>query len=169
MEYDGVTTWNGITRVRVGVRIPRVNQQSQGIIMKYDVKVTSVDIATSTVEGTCDGKAFRAEPFFWGGKSLMKVVPEFYSSFQQGEKVAIGQAAKSAIRTGGGTIPEAPGKEGKSRASSTTASEIQDLKSQIAQLMALVQAQSVPQTPESEVAPEPEAEPESQKTIRRRK
>lgn len=134
--------------------------------MKYDVKVTSVDISTSTVEGTCDGKAFRAAPFFWGGKTLLKVVPEHYDQFQQGERVAIGQAAKSYIRAGGGTIPEAPIKERSSRASSTaaSASEIADLKSQVAALMALVQAQSAPA---AEAAQEPEAEVPA--TTRRRK
>ncbi len=143
--------------------------------MKYDVKVTSVN--GTTVEGTCDGLHFRAEPFHWGGKTLLKVVPEFYSQFGQGQKVAIGQAAKSAIRTSGGEIPAAPVKERSSRASSTAATEIQDLKEQIAQLMALVQAQSVPQTPVSDIQwdEEPASEsdvapaPESQKTIRRRK
>jgi hypothetical protein len=135
--------------------------------MKYDVKVTEVN--GTSVSGTCDGKPWRAEPFFWGGKSLLKVVPEFYSSFAQGEKVAIGQSAKSAIRAAGGTIPDAPPstRTRKEPTAPVPNAEIEALKAQIAALTALL----TPPAPAAEVlpalpAPEPEVEAEPEAEVK---
>lgn len=130
--------------------------------MKYDVKVTEVN--GTSVSGTCDGKPFRAEPFFWGGKTLLKVVPEFYDQFQQGQKVAIGQAAKSALRTGGTEIPAAPPttRTRKEPSAPVPNAEIEALKAQIAALTALL----TPPAPAAEVLPAPEPEV---KTTRRSK
>jgi len=137
--------------------------------MKYDVKVTLVE--GTTVHGTCDGMDFRAEPFFWGGKTLLKVVPEFYSQFGQGQKVAIGQAAKSALRTGGTEIPAAPPstRTRKEPSAPVPNAEIEALKAQLAALTALL----TPPAPAAEVlpAPEPEVEAEPEvkvKTVRRK-
>ena len=154
MEYDGLTTWNGITRVREGVQLPRVIIGD--IVMKYDVKITLVE--GTTVHGTCDGKPFKAAPFFWGGKTLLKVVPEFYSQFGQGQKVAIGQAAKAVLRAGGTEIPAAPPstRTRKEPSAPVPNAEIEALKAQLAALTLLL----TPPAPAAEVAPEPEAEAE---------
>ena len=73
---------------------------------KYEVKVESVD--GNHVNGTCDGVAFEAAPFRWGSKMLMKVVADdTRSQFSQGQKVAIGAAAKKALRTAEIPLPVA--------------------------------------------------------------
>ena len=61
---------------------------------KYEIKVESVN--GNHVLGSCDGVPFESVPFRWGGKMLMKVVAE--NTFTQGQKVAIGAAAKKALR-----------------------------------------------------------------------
>jgi len=126
--------------------------------MKYDVKVTSVSLEPMEVTGTCGGKPFKAAPFFWGNKSLLKVVPEFYSSFEQGEKVAIGQAAKAAIRAAGGTIPDAPPstRSRKETAPPVPDARYRDLEARLARAEALLAAVA----PAAEVLPEPEVEAE---------
>jgi hypothetical protein len=137
--------------------------------MKYDVKISIVN--GTSVSGTCDGMDFRAEPFFWGGKTLLKVVPECYSQFGQGQKVAIGQAAKAAIRAAGGTIPDAPPstRSRKEPSAPVPNAEIEALKAQLAALTALL----TPPAPAAEVlpalpAPEPEveAEPEAEAEVK---
>ena len=70
---------------------------------KYEVKVIAVN--NTTVQGTCDGVDFEAVPFRWGGKMLMKVVAD--NSFSQGQKVAIGGAAKKALRSAEIELPKA--------------------------------------------------------------
>jgi hypothetical protein len=137
--------------------------------MKYDVKVTLVE--GTTVHGTCDGMDFRAEPFFWGGKTLLKVVPEFYSQFGQGQKVAIGQAAKSALRTGGTEIPAAPPstRTRKDAAPGVPDARIAALEEKLAALTALLAAAAP--AAEALPAPEPEVEAEPEvkvKTVRRK-
>jgi hypothetical protein len=73
---------------------------------KYEVKVESVE--GNHVNGTCDGIAFEAAPFRWGSKMLMKVVADdTRSQFSQGQKVAIGAAAKKALRTAEIPLPVA--------------------------------------------------------------
>ncbi len=74
---------------------------------KFNVKVDSVS-PELLVQGTCDGVPFEASPFRWGSKMLMKVVSdEVRGGLTQGAKVAIGAAAKKAIRTAGMEIPKA--------------------------------------------------------------
>ena len=70
---------------------------------KYEVKVIAVN--NTTVQGTCDGVDFEAVPFRWGGKMLMKVVAD--NNFSQGQKVAIGGAAKKALRSAEIELPKA--------------------------------------------------------------
>jgi hypothetical protein len=47
---------------------------------------------------------FEASPFRWGSKMLMKVEAE---GLDRGSRIAVGHAAKKAIRTAGLALPEA--------------------------------------------------------------
>jgi hypothetical protein len=73
---------------------------------KYDVKVESVE--GLNVHGTVDGQPFTASPFRWGSKMLMKVVSDDQRALlSQGAKVAVGAAAKKALKTAGLELPKA--------------------------------------------------------------
>jgi hypothetical protein len=73
---------------------------------KYDVKVESVE--GLNVHGTVDGAPFTASPFRWGSKMLMKVVSDDQRALlSQGAKVAVGAAAKKALKTAGLELPKA--------------------------------------------------------------
>ena len=74
---------------------------------KFSVKIDAlVDTnGIPTVLGSCDGIPFESAPFRWGGKMLMKVLGD--NEFSQGQKIAIGAAAKKAVRSEGKTMPEA--------------------------------------------------------------
>ena len=74
---------------------------------KFSVKIDAlVDTnGIPTVLGSCDGIPFESAPFRWGGKMLMKVQGD--NEFSQGQKIAIGAAAKKAVRSEGKTMPEA--------------------------------------------------------------
>ena len=67
------------------------------------MKVNVTAIQDNTVHGTIGEKEFSATPFQWGSKMLMKVVGD--NTFTQGEKIAIGHAAKKALRTAQVELP----------------------------------------------------------------
>ena len=67
------------------------------------MKVNVTAIQDNTVHGTIGDKEFSATPFQWGSKMLMKVVGD--NTFTQGEKIAIGHAAKKALRTASVELP----------------------------------------------------------------
>ena len=67
------------------------------------MKVNITAIQDNTVHGTIGEKEFSATPFQWGSKMLMKVVGD--NTFTQGEKIAIGHAAKKALRTASVELP----------------------------------------------------------------
>ena len=67
------------------------------------MKVNVTAIQDNTVHGTIGEKEFSATPFQWGSKMLMKVVGD--NTFTQGEKIAIGHAAKKALRTASVELP----------------------------------------------------------------
>jgi hypothetical protein len=74
---------------------------------KFNVKIEGiVDIdGNHGVVGTCDDVQFEARPTRWGSKMLMKVTGE--NTFIQGAKIAIGAAAKKALKAEGKNLPEA--------------------------------------------------------------
>jgi hypothetical protein len=74
---------------------------------KFSVKIDALvyNNGIPTVLGSCDGIPFESAPFRWGGKMLMKVQGE--NEFTQGQKIAIGAAAKKAVKAEGKTLPEA--------------------------------------------------------------
>ena len=76
---------------------------------KFNVKVDAVidNNGKLGVVGTCDDLPFEAAPFRWGTKMLMKVTGDTAGNFTQGAKIAIGAAAKKALKAGGKTLPEA--------------------------------------------------------------
>lgn len=71
-----------------------------------DVKVNEVEIVNGVpvVRGTASDVAFEAAPFRWGSKMLMKVEAE---GLDRGTRIAVGHAAKKAIKAAGLTLPEA--------------------------------------------------------------
>jgi hypothetical protein len=71
-----------------------------------DVKVTEIEIVNGNpvVRGTASDVAFEAAPFRWGSKMLMKVEAE---GLDRGTRIAVGHAAKKAIKAAGLTLPEA--------------------------------------------------------------
>ena len=71
-----------------------------------NVKVTEVEVVNEipVVRGTVGEVAFEASPFRWGSKMLMKVEAE---GLDRGSRIAVGHAAKKAIRTAGLALPEA--------------------------------------------------------------
>jgi len=76
-------------------------------VSKFNVKVEGIiDVdGNPGVVGTCDDVQFEARPTRWGSKMLMKVCGE--NTFSQGAKIAIGAAAKKALKTEGKVLPEA--------------------------------------------------------------
>ena len=71
-----------------------------------NVKVTEVELVNEipVVRGTVGEVAFEASPFRWGSKMLMKVEAE---GLDRGSRIAVGHAAKRAIKTAGLQLPEA--------------------------------------------------------------
>ena len=71
-----------------------------------DVKVTEIEVVNGkpVVRGTVGEVAFEAAPFQWGSKMLMKVEAE---GLDRGARIAVGHAAKKAIRSAGLVLPEA--------------------------------------------------------------
>ena len=71
-----------------------------------NVKVTEVEVVNEipVVRGTVGEVAFEASPFRWGSKMLMKVEAE---GLDRGSRIAVGHAAKRAIKTAGLQLPEA--------------------------------------------------------------
>ena len=67
------------------------------------VEVVVVD-GKPVVRGTVGEAAFEASTFQWGSKMLMKVNDEL---MDRGTRIAVGHAAKKAIRTAGLTLPTA--------------------------------------------------------------
>ena len=71
-----------------------------------NVKVTEVELVNGNpvVRGTVGEVTFEASPFRWGSKMLMKVEAE---GLDRGSRIAVGHAAKRAIKTAGLQLPEA--------------------------------------------------------------
>jgi hypothetical protein len=71
-----------------------------------NVKVTEVELVNGNpvVRGTVGEVTFEASPFRWGSKMLMKVEAD---GLDRGSRIAVGHAAKKAIRTAGLALPEA--------------------------------------------------------------
>ena len=67
------------------------------------IEVSQVD-GKLTVFGTVGETPFTASPFQWGSKMLMKVEAE---GLDRGSRIAVGHAAKRAIKTAGLQLPEA--------------------------------------------------------------
>lgn len=74
--------------------------------MAKDIKVLEVQVVDGvpTVSGTVGEVAFTAAPFRWGSKMLMKVSD---GDFDRGTRIALGHAAKRAIKSAGLALPEA--------------------------------------------------------------
>ena len=74
--------------------------------MKKELKVNEVEIVNGTpvVRGQFGDTAFEAAPFRWGSKMLMKVTG---GDFDRGTRIAIGHAAKKALKTAEKVLPEA--------------------------------------------------------------
>ena len=71
-----------------------------------NVKVTEVLMVDSkpVVRGTVGEVAFEASPFRWGSKMLMKVEAE---GLDRGSRIAVGHAAKKALKVAELALPEA--------------------------------------------------------------
>jgi hypothetical protein len=71
-----------------------------------NVKVTEVLMVDSkpVVRGTVGEVAFEASPFQWGSKMLMKVEAE---GLDRGSRIAVGHAAKKALKVAELALPEA--------------------------------------------------------------
>jgi hypothetical protein len=74
--------------------------------MKKELKVNEVEIVNGTpvVRGQFGDTAFEAAPFRWGSKMLMKVTG---GDFDRGTRIAIGHAAKKALKANGIPLPKA--------------------------------------------------------------
>jgi hypothetical protein len=74
--------------------------------MKKELKVNEVEIVNGTpvVRGQFGDVAFEAAPFRWGSKMLMKVTG---GDFDRGTRIAIGHAAKKALKANGIPLPAA--------------------------------------------------------------
>jgi hypothetical protein len=74
--------------------------------MKKELKVNEVEIVNGTpvVRGQFGDMAFEAAPFRWGSKMLMKVTG---GDFDRGTRIAIGHAAKKALKANGIPLPAA--------------------------------------------------------------
>jgi hypothetical protein len=71
-----------------------------------NVKVTEVLVVDSkpVVRGTVGETPFEASPFQWGSKMLMKVEAE---GLDRGSRIAVGHAAKKALKVAELALPEA--------------------------------------------------------------
>lgn len=67
------------------------------------VEVIEVD-GRPVVRGTVDGEAFEASPKRWGSKMLMNVLS---TSMDRGARIAVGRAAKKAVKGASMTLPAA--------------------------------------------------------------
>ena len=70
-------------------------------------KVTVVEVQVGekiVVRGTVGEVAFEASPFQWGSKMLMKVEAE---GLTRGDRIAVGHAAKKALKAAAVLLPEA--------------------------------------------------------------
>ena len=73
---------------------------------KHNIEILEVVVVGSepVVRGLIDGSSFEAGPKRWGSKMLMNVVAE---GLDRGQRVAVGQAAKAALRKLEIALPEA--------------------------------------------------------------
>lgn len=83
------------------------NNQTRTIIMAKDIKIGSVEVVDgkAVVTGTVGEQAFGATQLQWGGKVLMHVTG---GDFDRGTRIAIGHAAKKAVRAQGIDLTPAP-------------------------------------------------------------
>jgi hypothetical protein len=75
--------------------------------MAKDIKIGSVDVVDgkAVVIGTVGEQSFQAAQLQWGGKVLMHVTG---GDFDRGTRIAIGHAAKKAVRAAGHDLTPAP-------------------------------------------------------------
>ena len=75
--------------------------------MAKDIKIGSVDVVDgkAIVIGTVGEQSFQAAQLQWGGKVLMHVTG---GDFDRGTRIAIGHAAKKAVRAAGHDLTPAP-------------------------------------------------------------
>ena len=71
---------------------------------KMTITIHSVNSESLTCTGTCNDNEFTSAPFRWGSKMLMKVEAE---GLDRGSRIAVGHAAKRAIKAAGLLLPEA--------------------------------------------------------------
>jgi hypothetical protein len=73
---------------------------------KHDIKITEITVLDGkpTVHGTLGAETFTAGPFRWGSKMLMKVEA---AGLDRGARIAVGHAAKKAIREAQLELPKA--------------------------------------------------------------
>ena len=90
-----------------------------------NVKVNEVAVVDSkpVVRGTVGEVAFEASPFQWGSKMLMKVEAE---GLDRGSRIAVGHAAKRAIKAAGLLLPEAVLKRPRKAAEVSATVDIKD-------------------------------------------
>jgi hypothetical protein len=74
--------------------------------MNNEIKVAEIEVVDGNpvVRGTIGDRAWVAEPLRWGSKMLMKAVGD---DLTRGERIALGHAAKKALKTAGVALPEA--------------------------------------------------------------
>jgi len=117
---------------------------------KYDVKVESVE--GLNVHGTVDAAPFTASPFRWGSKMLMKVVSDDQRALlTQGQKVAVGAAAKKALKTAGLELPKAElvrPRKPKAETTEATTTEAETLPAQPEVEATTTEATTLPAQPE---------------------
>ena len=73
---------------------------------KEGIKVNEIEMVDGlpVVRGQVGDVPFTAKPLRWGSKMLMKVEAE---GLDRGTRIAVGHAAKKAIKAAGLTLPEA--------------------------------------------------------------
>jgi hypothetical protein len=74
--------------------------------MNNEIKVAEIEVVDGNpvVRGTIGDRTWVAEPLRWGSKMLMKAVGD---DLTRGERIALGHAAKKALKTAGVALPEA--------------------------------------------------------------
>ena len=74
--------------------------------MNNEIKVAEIEVVDGSplVRGTIGDRTWVAQPLRWGSKMLMKAAGD---DLTRGERIALGHAAKKALKTAGVALPEA--------------------------------------------------------------
>ena len=74
--------------------------------MSNEIKVAEIEVVDGSpvVRGTIGDRNWVAQPLRWGSKMLMKAAGD---DLTRGERIALGHAAKKALKTAGVALPEA--------------------------------------------------------------